>query len=140
MRLVLRPLAPKEFDHELVWLVVSVAALLAGGAWLWLGLAWPRCPLLAATGYPCLTCGATRCAIAFGHGHLFQAWPWNPLAFVALCGVALFDVYAVIVLAARWPRLRLVDWKRAEKSAFRVAVIAIIGLNWIYLLAHRAQF
>lgn len=140
MRLVLRPLAPKELDHELVWLAVSVAAVVLGGAWLWLGLAWPRCPLLTLTGYPCLTCGATRCAIAFGHGHLFQAWHWNPLAFVALCAVAVFDVYAAIVLVGRWRRLRLVDWRRPEKSAFRIAVIAVIGLNWIYLLAHRAQF
>jgi hypothetical protein len=140
MRLVSRRLAPKEFDHELVWLSVSVAALVAGGGWLWLGLAWPRCPLLEMTGYPCLTCGATRCAIAIGHGYFSQAWFWNPLAFVAFSGVVLFDIYAAIVLAARLPRLRLIDWTRAEKNALRVAVIAIIALNWIYLLTHRAQF
>ena len=140
MRLVLRPLAPKELDHELVWLAVSLAAVVLGGAWLWLGLAWPRCPLLTLTGYPCLTCGATRCAIAFGHGHLFQAWHWNPLAFVALCGVALFDVYAAMVLAVRLPRLRLVEWTGSEKNTLRVAVVVLITLNWAYLLAHRAQF
>jgi hypothetical protein len=140
MRLVSRPLAPKEFDHELVWLGVSVTALMAGGTWLWLGLAWPRCPLLALTGYPCLTCGATRCAIAFGHGHVFQAWHWNPLAFVAMCGVILFDIYAAIVLAARLPRLRLVDWKRSEKTVLRVIVVAVLAVNWGYLLAHRSQF
>jgi len=140
MRLVSRPLAPKEFDHELVWLAVSVAGLIAGGAWLWLGLMWPRCPLLALTGYPCLTCGATRCAIAFGHGHVAQAWHWNPLALVAICGVVLFDVYAAIVLIGRLPRWRLVDWTRPEKKIFRVTIIALLALNWIYLLAHRGQF
>jgi len=140
MRLVSRHLGPKEFDHELVWLAVSVTAAVVGGAWLWLGLGWPRCPFLAMTGYPCLTCGATRCAIALGHFHLIHAWHWNPLAFVALCGVALFDVYAAIVLAARWPRLRLVDWTRSEKNVLRVAVVALLAVNWIYLLAHRAQF
>ena len=140
MRLVSRPLAPKEFDHELVWLVVSVAALIAGGLWLWLGLMWPRCPLLTLTGYPCLTCGATRCAIALGHGHLAQAWQWNPLALVAMGGVLLFDIYAAIVLAARLPRLRFVESTRAQKNGVRLIIVALIAVNWIYLLAHRAQF
>ena len=140
MRLVSRPLAPKEFDHELVWLVVSIVALVGGAGWLWLGLAWPRCPLLALSSYPCLTCGATRCAIALGHFHLAQAWHWNPLAFVAMCGVALFDVYAAIVLAARLPRLRLIEWTSAQKNVVRLIVVALIAVNWIYLLGHRAQY
>lgn len=140
MRLVSRPLAPGEFDHELVWLIVSLTAVAAGGAWLWLGFGWARCPFLALTGYPCLTCGATRCAIAFGHGHLFQAIHWNPLAFAALCGVVLFDVYAAIVLLARLPRLRFVAWSRTQKNALRLGVVTLILANWIYLLVHRAQF
>ena len=140
MRLVTRPLAPKEFDHELVWLAVSVAVLVAGGGWLWLGLPWPGCPLLELTGYPCLTCGATRCAMALGHGHLLQALQWNPLAFVGLGGLALFDLYAAVVLLTRWPRLRLVDWTRAEKNAVRIGVIVLVAVNWIYLLAHRGRF
>jgi hypothetical protein len=133
-------MAPEDFDHELVWLAVSAAALICGAVWLGLGLPGPRCPFLALTGYPCLTCGATRCAIAFLHGNLFVAWSWNPLAFVALCGVALFDLYAILVLLGRSPRLRVVDWTRAEKNAVRIAVVALIAANWIYLLAHRAQF
>jgi hypothetical protein len=140
MRLVWRRNAPEDLDHELVWLAVSAAVLIGGVVWLGLGLPGARCPLLALTGYPCLTCGATRCAIAFLHWNLSLAWSWNPLAFVALCGVALFDVYAAIVLLTRLPRLRVVDWTGAEKNAARIAVIAMIAVNWIYLLAHRTQF
>ena len=140
MRLVWRPVSPGDFDHELVWLAVSAAALAAGAVWLGLGLPWLRCPFLAVTGYPCLTCGATRCAIAFLHGDPFLAWSWNPLAFVALCGVALFDLYALIVLLTRSPRFRVIDWTRAEKNAVRIALIALIALNWIYLLAHRGRY
>jgi len=140
MRLVLRPLAPKEFDHELVWLTVSVTAVVGGAAWLWLGLPWPRCPFLTATGYSCLTCGATRCAIALGHGHIGQAWHWNPLALVAFCGIALFDVYAAVAVGARLPRLRAIEWTHTEKNAVRIAVVVLIAVNWIYLLAYRAQF
>lgn len=140
MRLVWRRIPPEEVNHELVWLAVSVAALITGGFWLGLGLPWVRCPFLAVTGYPCLTCGATRCALAFLLGNLSLAWSWNPLAFVALCGVMLFDLYAIIVLVARLPRLRVIDWTRVEKNAVRVAVIALIAINWAYLIVHRAQY
>jgi hypothetical protein len=140
MRLVWRRIPPEDFNHELVWLAVSAAALAAGSIWLWLGLPWRRCPFLAVTGFPCLTCGATRCAIAFLHGNLSMAWSWNPLAFVALCAVALFNLYALIVLVARGARLRVIAWTRAEKNAVRLAVIALIVMNWAYLIAHRARF
>jgi hypothetical protein len=140
MRLVRRRVPPEDFNHELIWLVVSVAAVVAGAVWLALGLPWLACPFRAVTGYPCLTCGATRCAIAFSHGNLLLAWSWNPLAFVALCGVALFDLYAAVVLLARGPRLRVIDWTRAEKNAVRIAAVALIAVNWIYLLAHRGRF
>lgn len=140
MRLVWRRIAPDKFDHELVWLVVSVMAALGGAIWLRLGLPTLRCPFLAVTGYPCLTCGATRCAIALGHGNFSAAWLWNPLAMVALCFVVVFDVYAAIVLVARAPRLRLIDWTRTEKNAVRIAIVTLIVVNWIYLLAHHTQF
>src|ERR1700730_11286981 len=136
MRFVWRRIPPDGFNHELVWLAVSAAALVAGVVWLGLGLPTLRCPFLAVTGYPCLTCGATRCTIALLHGNLSLAWSWNPLAFVALCGVAVFDLYAVVVLLGRTPRIRVIDWTRAEKNAVRIAVVALIAVNWIYLLAH----
>jgi hypothetical protein len=140
MRFVWRRIPPGAFNHELLWLAVSMAALAAGVVWLRLGLPTLRCPFLSVTGYPCLTCGATRCAIALLHGDLSLAWSWNPLALVALCGVALFDLYALIVLLARSPYLRVIDLTRAEKNAVRITVIALIAVNWAHLLAHRTQF
>ena len=140
MRLVWRRIPPDEFNHELIWLVVSLAAAVGGAIWLRLGFPTLRCPFLAVTGYPCLTCGATRCAIAFFHADFFAAWLWNPLALVALCGVAFFDAYALVVLITRGPRLRLVDWTRTGKNAVRIALIALIAVNWIYLLAHHTRY
>jgi hypothetical protein len=140
MRFVWRRIPPESFNHELVWLAVSAAALVGGAVWLRLGLPTLRCPFLAVTGSPCLTCGATRCAIALSHGNFAAAWQWNPLALVALCGVALFDLYAAVVLLARLPRLRLIDWTVREKNAARIGAIALIAVNWIYLLAHRGRF
>src|SRR5437763_11680985 len=140
MRLIWRRIPPDNFNHELVWLAVSIAAVAGGGIWLSLGLPTLRCPFLAVTGYPCLTCGATRCSIALLHGNFVVAWFWNPLAFVALCGVALFDLYAAIVLLTRTPRLRLVDWTRAEKNAARIGAVVLIAVNWRYLLVHHGLY
>jgi len=140
MRLVWRKIPPAAFNHELVWLVVSVAAALGGAVWLRLGFPTLRCPFLAVTGYPCLTCGAMRCAIAFFQGNFPMAWFWNPLALAALCGVAVFDVYAVIVLTVRGPRLRLIDWTRTEKNSVRIVFVALVAVNWIYLLAHHTRY
>jgi hypothetical protein len=140
MRLLWRRPAGGEPDHELIWLGVSLAAI--GGAALWLAfsLPWPRCPFLATTGFPCMTCGATRSAMAFLHGDFLISWRWNPLMFGAFCGLAGFDLYAAIVLASRGARLRIVDWTAREKKAARILVVVLVAVNWIYLLAHRQQF
>jgi uncharacterized protein DUF2752 len=140
MRLVWRRRSANEPDHELIWLALSVASLALGAAWRALTLPWPQCPFFAVTGWPCVTCGATRSTIAFLHGDFLSALQWNPLAFAALCGLVVFDLYAVIVLLGRKPRLRIVDWSVAEKKTVRIAAISLLALNWIYLLAHHDRF
>lgn len=140
MRLVWRPRSTQGPDHELIWLAVSVASIAGGAAWLGLALPWPRCLFLAMTGLPCVTCGATRCAIALAHGDFLLALRWNPFAFVALCGLIAFDLYAAIVAVGGKPRLRIVDWTGTEKRMVRVAVLGLLALNWIYLLAHHARY
>lgn len=140
MRLLWRRRSGNGPDHELIWLAVSVAAIAGGAAWLALALPWPRCPFFAVTGLPCVTCGATRSAIAFLHGDFLAALRWNPLALVAFVGLIAFDLYATIVLVGRTARLRVVDWTLAEKKVARIAAISLLALNWIYLLAHHDRF
>jgi hypothetical protein len=140
MRLLWRRRSARELDHELIWLAVSVASLAGAAAWLALALPWPKCPFLSVTGLPCVTCGATRSTIAFLHGDFSTALRWNPLAFLAFCGLVAFDLYAALVLVGRMPRLRIVEWTITEKNAARIAVISLLALNWIYLLAHRDRF
>ncbi len=136
MRLSWRRLEPTETDHELLWLSVSTAGLAASALWFELGLPWPSCAFHALTGFPCVTCGATRSTIQFFQGHFHNALLFNPLVFASLCLIALFDVYAFAVLTTRGPRLRLADWKRTEKKVVRIMVIVVLVLNWGYLLAH----
>jgi Protein of unknown function (DUF2752) len=139
MRLrVLHP-APGQIDHELIWLSVSLVSLGLAAAWLTIGLPWPRCVFHEITGLPCVSCGMTRCGIQFFHGHFLAALKWNPLVFALLCGVTVYDLYAVTTLTMRAPRLRLALGQVGKKYA-RGVVICALALNWIYLLSNWRDF
>src|ERR1700751_5389899 len=129
MQLNRRLLDPGEIDHERIWLAVSIGSLALAAAWFALGLPWPRCVFHELTGLPCLTCGMTRCAIQFFHGHFLAALKWNPLVFTALCGVMAFDLYAFTTLTTRAPRLRISLSTQRAKTFVRVAVILAFMLN-----------
>jgi Protein of unknown function (DUF2752) len=140
MRLLWRRRSAKEPDHELIWFAVSVACIAGAAVWLGRALPWPGCAFLALTGLPCVTCGATRSMVALLHGNFLAALRWNPLAFLMLGGLVVFDLYAALVLVGRTARLRIVDWTVIEKNGARIVVIGLLALNWIYLLAHHDRF
>jgi hypothetical protein len=131
---------PEATNYELLWLSVSLTSLCASAAWFALGLPWPGCAFHSLTGWPCVTCGATRATIQFLHGHFFAALRWNPLVFVTLSGLSLFNVYAFLVLMARAPRLRLIQLSRVEKNTVRIAVVCLLASSWIYSLTHWRDF
>jgi hypothetical protein len=133
MRIIRRPLAPRETDHELIWLVVSLGGLALAASWFALALPWPTCVFHHLTGHPCPTCGATRSALAFFHGQFSEAWKWNPLALVGYATLSVYDAYAFGVLALRKPRLRISGLTDREKLIWRTAVLALVALNWSYL-------
>ena len=139
MQVLCRRIDPNEIDHELVWLTVSLGSLGVAVLWFALGLPWPRCVFHEFTGLPCVTCGATRSTIEFFRGHFLAAVKWNPLVFLFLCSVAVFDVYALAVVTTCAPRLRFVFHKQTEKQYARAIVIVALALNWVYLLSHWGQ-
>jgi hypothetical protein len=128
-----------EVDHELLWLGASLGGLACAVGWRALRLPWPSCVFHDLTGLPCLTCGATRAGVAFFHAQFAAAWNWNPLVFFILCGLTLYNVYAFAVLVLRIPRLRF-QLSRYEKRIFRVSVVCLLALNWIYSLGHWRDF
>ncbi len=132
-----RRLAPQELDHELLWLLVSSGAFLGLAFWLSARLPMPQCAFRSLTGLPCPTCGATRAALQFIHGHFAASFRFNPLAFLAFCALIAFDFYALVVLLTRAPRLRLGNFSRTEKLAARSATVILLAGNWLYLLVVR---
>src|SRR4029453_1102067 len=140
MQVVARRLEPGEVDYELVGLGASLSSLGMAVAWFATGLPWPHCVFHDLTGLPCVTCGMTRCAIQFFHGNFQAAWKWNPLVFTVLCGMMAFDFYVFSALVTRAPRLRIKHSNQYEKTLIRVSAVALLSLNWIYLLSHWRQF
>lgn len=140
MRVIARPLAPGEIDYEMVVLAGSVVGFVLAASWFALHLPWPICWFHALTGHPCLTCGATRSAVACVHAEFFTALRWNPLVFLIYCGVVMFDAYAaVVVVLTKSHRVRLY-LRDAEKRFVRATVVFVLLVNWGYLLSHSQMF
>ena len=140
MQICWREPQPAETNYEMLWLGVSLGGLCTCALWFALGFPWPGCAFHAITGLPCLTCGATRATMQFFHGDFLGAWSWNPLVFLILCGIAIFDAYAFVVLIVRAPRLRLMQFSPFEKRAIRIVAICLLALNWLYSLGHWRDF
>jgi hypothetical protein len=140
MQVSRRSLSPDTIDYEFIWLSVSVVSVGMAAVWFAVGLPWPRCLFHDLTGLPCLTCGMTRAAIQFFHGHFLKALWWNPLVFIGLCGLSIFNIYAFAVLILRAPRLRIRFNTEPEKRTVRFLVLAALISNWAYLLSHWRRF
>ena len=129
-----RRLRPGELDHEIIWLAVSLGALVGAWAWLYMRLPIPECAFHRLTGIACPTCGVTRCLRYTFHRDWWAAAGTNPLAFLGYGAVALYDAYAAIVLAFRLPRLRFEGVSARAGRIIRYAAIAAIAGNWAWLV------
>jgi hypothetical protein len=130
-----RRLDSREVDHEALWLLVGGASLcLLGVALATPGIQLPRCAFKTITGLPCPTCGLTRTIIALSRGDLDHAAFMNPLATVACAAGLIYLLYAAVVLALRLPRFRPTV-SAAGARRVRIAAIAAIATNWIWLIA-----
>lgn len=111
---------------------VAAAILVVFSPWAeTLASAAPACPFKLVAGIPCLTCGATRAAVALAAGNLIEAFSLNPLAAL---GWALFVAGGLVagVLALRGRGV--VEPVRQPSRAWRLAALSGAVANWIYVL------
>ncbi len=129
-----RSLVPREIDHELLWLLVSLGVSVTALFWFAARLPTPQCVFHGLTGLPCPTCGATRAAEQFLHGHFGASFVFNPLVFLAFCALLIFDLYACAILVTGAPRFRF-RFSPGEKVFLRALAVGLLAGNWLYLLA-----
>ena len=120
-------------DHTLGFSAVALA-LLSAAAVLPLDappLSLLSCPLRAATGWPCLFCGATHAFHHFVRGDFAQALLASPLGalFAFACGLLL------LVTAARLCGLRLELPSLPSPRRWRLCVVILLGVNWAFVAA-----
>lgn len=108
----------------------------AVASWLRLDAPWLKlfaCPLRAATGIPCLGCGATRAFVHLAHGEVARAIAANPLW--ALFAAILWTL-ALFVLARlaglRWT-LALPAFAPPTLRRARIALAALAAANWAFV-------
>ncbi len=123
-------------DEELIWGMILGSSGLLVACWIWLGLPTMICPFHAITGIPCPTCGITRAFSSLFHGDPREAFLFNPLGLSVLLGIAIYLVYAGVVVVVKLPRLRWNPLSAKQKATLRLIVILIIAINWIYLIHH----
>jgi hypothetical protein len=126
-----RPATSEERQLAWLWGVAFLATVLLRPLWSMLGPLLPACPLRTLTGIPCPTCGSTRAAFALQRADLVAALHFNPLATAAGLAFALGGV-----LAPLWATLKLPapDLPARWPLPLRLAVVAIIAVNWLWLL------
>jgi hypothetical protein len=135
MTLTWRSLRPLEVDHEALWLLVGGASLcLLGVALVTPGIQLPRCAFKTITGLPCPTCGVTRTVIALSRGDVERGLFMNPLAAIACAAALVYLAYAAVVLALRLPRFRPTV-SAVGARWLRIATVAVVAVNWIWLIA-----
>jgi hypothetical protein len=134
LRLLLRPLAPGEFDLDAALLAGSLSLGAAVLLWHGAGLPWPRCWFRALTGLPCPFCGATHAGLALLHGDALAAIRINPLASFIYAGIGLYDLYVAMILAAGYRRLRLGGLDQQREKVLLLAGLLLVMINWAYLL------
>lgn len=93
----------------------------------------PGCAFRALTGFPCPTCGTTRSLVHLSHARLLPSLAMNPLASMTLIVLILAFFYYAITLLFDFRRLR-VSLSGPEKDRIRIIAVAIVLLNWLYLL------
>ena len=65
---------------------------------------YPVCPIYTYTGLLCPGCGGTRAFAALVHGHLAEAFHWNPLLTLLLPLLAIYLAFAL--RRGSWPALK----------------------------------
>ncbi len=92
----------------------------------------PPCPVHEMLAIPCLTCGATRAALALARLDLAGAFLINPLASLAwivlIAGGLVAGAMSLLDRPAREP-----DWRLSVPTRWLLATAMVA--NWVYLVA-----
>jgi hypothetical protein len=131
VRFVRRPALPGETNHELVWPLVFIILSTAAYLFFYFGGVSPGCLFYKITTFPCLGCGATRCARELSHFNFWSAFKYHPGLFLILTFALIWTIYSIIFwISGSSLRVRLV----IDESARQVLLITLVVAGLIHWL------
>lgn len=95
------------------------------------GMLFPfQCPFHRLIGLPCPFCGGTRAMVLLASGKVAEAVAYNPLAALAVLGLLLLGMYALLPrrIRAQFPS------KPVQGPQVRRLAVAAVLMNWLYLI------
>ena len=111
-----------------------MVCLTLGGLWVrQVGLVPLGCVFKAVTGIPCLTCGASRAAVALASGHPLVAFRLHPLVVAGAAAAVIYVPWAVLTSTGS-RRLR-VHWSAREWRGLRILAWMVLAATWLWLIA-----
>jgi phosphate/sulfate permease len=129
------PKGPAAGEPLWAFLALSGAVILSALAWHF-KLPLPQCAWRQLTGIPCPFCGGTRSLVAWSQLDLARAFILNPLVSLLCCAAIVWFVLW-LVDRRRKGALRAALRRRLERLRFWWVVLALMALNWIYLIVVR---
>lgn len=135
MKISLEKLPKNTTDYEMIWGALGALAILTA-RFVPFSL-FPRlffCPFRRLTGYPCFSCGMTRCFILMSHFDFKAGIEMNPLGGAIFIFTAVFVGYVIIAVLFKTCRIRIRITSKSEGNYVRIAVILIVFINWLYLI------
>jgi hypothetical protein len=91
-----------------------------------------QCVFHDITGYPCLSCGATRAAEALLDGNIPGMIYYNPLLVLFCAGLFFFSLFKLAEFIFKFRVF--IDVNRKTASLIRIGVIMSIVANWAFLI------
>lgn len=139
IKFVRRPAFPGEFNHELIWPLLFIGSAIFAIGFFSFGGETPQCLFYHLTHFPCLGCGATRCARNLVQGHWWQAFKFHPGFFLLSVGAFSWTFYSLIFWIRR-DSLRLRFFTEERHQGYWIFMISTgIALHWAWQCYYLAR-
>ena len=93
----------------------------------------PPCIFHRVTGVPCLTCGATRSIVALSQLDFASSFTHNPLTMIFAIALVVFS--SISLFGYVFKKSLVLQFSEVEKRVLRIGAVALIALNWLFLIA-----
>jgi hypothetical protein len=124
---------PAATNIHIIWGPIALLVIAAAGFFKDFLDLLPPCIFHKVTGVPCLTCGATRSIVALSRLDFASSFLHNPLTMIFAIALVVFSSISLFGYIIK--KSLVLKFSEREKRALRIGAVALIALNWLFLIA-----